>query len=113
MDTLVLLANIVGCSMAGTVYTMWAVKWVRRGHLPMAVLHGVTAAVGLGFGIGYALMLMEHPFQPVPASAFRPFVGLVLIVPAIARIMELNESEYREAFAREVKETLAKADGGS
>lgn len=111
MDTLVLLVNIVGCSLAGAVYFLWAAKWVRRGNPLLVALHAFTGAVGIGFAIGYGLILLEHPFQPIPANAFRPFVGLVLLAPALSRIVELRDTEFREAFARKVKESLGSKGG--
>ena len=106
METAMLLANVVGCSLAGSVYALWAIKWWRRKRIGMALLHAITAVIGIGFGVGYAFIMIEHPRQPIPAAAFRPFMGFVLLAPAIARIFELREAEYREAFARQVKKRL-------
>ena len=108
MDALVLLLNIVGCSLAGVAYALWAVKWWRRSNTVMAALHALTAVVGVGFSVGYGLVLLEHPRQPIPSAdeAFRPFIGLVLLFPALSRMLELREAEYREAFARKAQQAL-------
>ena len=104
---MVLLLNAIGCSLAAGAYAIWAFKWTQRRRVWLALVNLASASVAIGFAIGYALIFLDSPLQPVPSQMFRPFVGFVFLAPAVARLLELRDSEYREAFARSLGSRLS------
>ena len=97
--TLLLVLNIAAGSLAAAAYGLWALKWAQRHAWLLAALNLLVGIIALGFAIGYALILIDHARQPQPALAFRPLIPLLLLVPAVARWLELRHDEYREAYA--------------
>ena len=97
--TLLLVLNVIAGSLAGAAYGLWALKWAQRRAWLLAALNLTIGIIALGFAVGYALILIDHAHQPQPALAFRPLLPLLLLVPAVARWLELRRDEYREAYA--------------
>lgn len=97
--TLLLVLNVIAGAAAGAAYGLWALKWAQRRAWTLAILNFVVGVIALGFAVGYALILVDHAHQPQPALVFRPFIPPLLLVPAVARWLELRRDEYREAYA--------------
>ena len=97
--TLLLVLNVIAGAAAGAAYGLWALKWTQRRAWTLALLNLLIGVIALGFAVGYALILVDHAHKPQPASVFRPAIPLLLLVPAVARWLELRRDEYREAYA--------------
>ena len=97
--TLLPVLNVIAGSLAGAAYGLWALKWAQRRAWLLAALNLLVGVIALGFAVGYALILVDHQHAPQPALVFRPFIPLLLLVPAVARWLELRRDEYREAYA--------------
>lgn len=104
---LLLLVNLAAGSIAATIYAIWTVRWARRHQPWLALLNAAVATTALVFAIGYGFILAEAEHAPVVQSgAFRPLASLVLLLPAVARFLELRRDERREAFARALEAEL-------
>lgn len=104
---MVLLAlNIAAGSFAATVYALIAARWVRRDSKTLAVLNALVAAGGVAVAFGYAWLLID---QTAPRPGL-PLLGLVFVLPAVTRFIELQREERRDAYARHLGENLRKID---
>lgn len=101
---LLLALNIVAATSAATVYGLWAAKWLNRNAPGLALLNALVALVAGGVGVVYLLLLLtgdESHTQPL-----RAIVSLMLLLPAIARMLELRRDERREAVAQQLEDEL-------
>lgn len=104
---LLLLLNLAAGSAAATIYSIWAARWARRHQPGLALLNALIAAAALVFALGYGVILVQADHAvAVQATAFRPLASLVLLLPAVARFLELRRDERREAFARQLEAEL-------
>ena len=110
---LLLLVNLAAGSIAATIYSLWAVRWARRNRPLLALVNAAVALSALAIAVGYTTILVmqeqDHVLRFVQANTFRPLFSVVLLLPALARWLELRRDERREAFARaldtELRET--------
>jgi hypothetical protein len=105
---LLLLINLAAGSIAATIYAIWAVRWAQRRQAALALLNAAVALTALVFAIGYGFILAQADHAvAVQTTAFRPLASLVLLLPAVARFLELRRDEQREAFARRLRQELS------
>ena len=110
---LLLLINLAAGSTAATVYAFWAVRWARRRRPLLALVNAAVALTALAVAIGYTVIFVsqeqEHVVRYVQTNTLRPLYSVVLLLPALARWLELRRDARREAFARaldtELRET--------
>ena len=70
-------------------------------------MNAAIAVAALVFAIGYGVILAQADHTlAVQSGAFRPLASLVLLLPALARWLELRRDERREAFARRLEAEL-------
>lgn len=103
---LLLALNLAAGSFAATVYALIAARWVMRGSKPLAALNALVAAGGVAVALGYAWLLWDAT-APRPGL---PLLGLVFLLPSITRFIELQREERRDAYARNLGETLKHLD---
>ena len=101
---LLLLINLAAGSTAVTVYAFWAIRWARRRRPLLALINAAVALSALAVAIGYLAVFasqeQEHVLRYVQANTLPPLYSVVLLLPALARWLELRRDERREAFAR-------------
>ncbi|MCA1806321.1 MAG: hypothetical protein LC687_00355 [Actinobacteria bacterium] len=102
---LLLVLNTIAGVIAGFIYILWGIKYLRRKEPLIALLNFAIAAVVLVLGAGYAALGIV-PGKVDPVRHLRPLVPLILLLPAATRWLELRREEYREAVAVEFKREL-------
>lgn len=102
--------NVIAGTAAATVYTLWGWKWITRRCWVLGVLNLTVAAIAAGIAVVYALLVVSGEVDGLGAT-LRPVVSAALVIPAVARMMELRRDVQREAVARSLKSSLKQATG--
>lgn len=104
---LLLIINLSAGATAATIYGLWAARWWHRKARLLALLNALVAIAAIVFTVGYAILLTRAaPHADVALFGFRPALSLVLVLPAVARLLELRRDERREAVARRLATDL-------
>lgn len=99
--------NLTAGLVAGLVYALWAHKWWTRGQRLLTALHVGAAVVAIALGVAYGVLIADPRLVSVFGPALlRPLVAAMLLLPAIARWIELLREERREAVDRQVRAAL-------
>ena len=98
------LMNILIGSLAATVFGIWAYKWFSRRSWLLAVIHSSISLASLAAAVALTVG-MFHPLALTPALS-SPLPALLVLLPTVARALELSTDEYSDAVVGVMKREL-------
>lgn len=97
--------NLLAATTAATIYSLWSLKWWRRGAWGLAGLNLLIGLTSVGVAIAYATLIVGQDSDDLQLG-LRSLVPLMLLLPAITRLAEMRRDERREEVARSLHRKL-------
>lgn len=96
------LLTLIAAAFAGTIYTIWAVRWFAARAWGSAIANALVALLMYSAGLGHGLVVGSYSDTWLGAA-----LPLLFILPALARLAELARAEHVELKERAAQVRLA------
>lgn len=109
----VICLHLIGYSVVCAVYGLWTFRWLRRSAWTLAFLNGAVLVVGIFLTYVYLVAFADVADAVSRFKRDGPvnsIITLLLVLPALARFLELRRTHDLEAQATEVAEAMTRGD---